>query len=313
MQLSGPLDRRRLVITIGNFSVLDFFDKNSLTSDTRRQFLSLSFMTYAAWDFASDARGYSWGGAAELYFDDWALRFARMSPPENPNQLPITLQLGRYYGDALELEHHHSFSGLDGAVRILGFRNREVMGRFDDAIQAFESNPADNAAACTSFNYGSQNAGAPDLCWVRKPNVKVGAGFDAEQHVTQDIGIFVRGMYSDGQTEVQAYTSTDRSLNFGALGKGSLWNRPDDVVGLGGGAGWISSSHARYLAMGGIDGFVGDGALTQAAETNFEAFYSVNLFKVFSVTADYQRIWNPGFNADRGPVNIFGLRLHGQY
>jgi hypothetical protein len=32
---------------------------------------------------------------------------------------------------------------------------------------------------------------------------------------------------------------------------------------------------------------------------------------IFSVaTADYQRIQNPCFNADRGPVNVFSVRLH---
>ena len=313
MQLAGPADRRRFVVTLGNFSALDFFDRNSFTNDTRQQFLSMSFMTYAAWDFASDARGYSWGGAAEFYFDDWALRFARISPPENPNQLPITLQLNRYYGDTLELEHQHQLFGLAGAVRVLGFRNREVMGRFADAIAAFEQDPADNAAGCTGFNYGSQNATAPDLCWARRPNVKIGIGVDIEQHITGDIGVFFRGMYSDGQTEVQAYTSTDRSINFGALGKGSAWGRPLDVAGLGGGAGFISSIHAQYLEMGGIDGFVGDGSLRQAAELNAELFYSVNLLRDFWVTGDLQRIWNPAFNADRGPLNVFGLRVHGQY
>ena len=52
MQLAGPADRRRFVVTLGNFSALDFFDRNSFTNDTRQQFLSMSFMTYAAWDFA---------------------------------------------------------------------------------------------------------------------------------------------------------------------------------------------------------------------------------------------------------------------
>jgi hypothetical protein len=35
---------------------------------------------------------------------------------------------------ALEIERQHQLFGLAGAVRVLAFRNREVMGRFDDAI-----------------------------------------------------------------------------------------------------------------------------------------------------------------------------------
>jgi hypothetical protein len=120
-------------------------------------------------------------------------------------------------------------------------------------------------------------------------------------------------MFSDGQTEVQAYTSSDRSLTVGALGRGSAWRRPADLAGVGTGVGWISSEHAEYLKLGGIDGFIGDGALRQAPEVDIELFYSVNFLKAFWLTGDYQRIWNPAFNADRGPVNVFGLRLHGQY
>jgi hypothetical protein len=313
LQLGGKVDRRRIVLTLGNFSILDFQDKNTFTSDTRQQFLSMGFMTYAAWDFASDARGYSWGVAAEFYYDDWAIRFARISPPQNPNQLPVGLRLDRYYGDSFEIEHQHKLLGREGVLRLLAFRNREFMGRFDDAIAAFLSDPGKNAAACTAFNYGSQNASAPDLCWVRKPNVKVGIGLNVEQHLTDDIGVFFRGMYSDGQTEVQAYTSSDRSVSLGALGKGSAWSRPADVAGVGAGAGWISRIHADYLRMGGIDGFIGDGNIHQATEVDIEVFYSLNFLHAFWLTGDYQRIWNPAFNADRGPVNVFGLRLHGQY
>ena len=313
LQLAGTVARRRIVVTIGNFSILDFFDKNTFTSDARQQFLSLGFMTYAAWDFASDARGYSWGGALELDFDDWAVRFGRISPPKNPNQLPVGLRLDRFYGDQLEVEHQHQVFGRAGAVRLLAYRNREDMGRFDDSIAAVASDPSKNAAACTSFNYGSQNATAPDLCWVRRPNVKIGVGLNLEQHLTDDAGVFFRAMFSDGDTEVQAYTSADRSISIGALGKGSLWGRTLDVAGAGVNVGWISAVHADYLRLGGIDGFIGDGGLRRAPEGNLEAFYSVNFLRAFWLSADYQRIWNPAFNADRGPVNVFGLRLHAQY
>jgi len=66
--------------------------------------------------------------------------------------------------------------------------------------------------------------------------------------------------------------------------------------------------------MGGIDAFVGDGRLRRAAEGVVDAFYSFNLLKAIWLTADYQLIWNPGFNADRsGPVNIFGTRIHAEF
>jgi hypothetical protein len=313
MQLGGRVDRRRITLTAGNFSVLDFFDRNALTSDPRQQFLNMGFMTHAAWDFAADARGYSWGAAVELAWDAWAVRFARMAPPADPNQLPLTFRLDRLYGDSLELEHQHDLAGQPGTVRVLAFRNRENMGRFDEAIAVFRADPGRNAAACTAFNFGSRNAGAPDLCWVRRPNVKAGIGVGVEQSVTSDAGVFARALYADGETEVQAYTSADRSISFGGTSRGSPWGRPRDLAGAGLAVAWISSAHADYLRLGGMDGFIGDGSLRAAPEAVVELFYSVSLLEAASVTLDVQRIWNPGFNADRGPVDVFGLRLHARF
>ncbi len=148
---------------------------------------------------------------------------------------------------------------------------------------------------------------------MRKPNDKLGIGLDVEQHVASDVGVFFRGMYSDGQSEVDAYNPADRSVSVGAVAKGSTWNRPFDVAGVGFGMSWISDEHARYLGMGGVDGFVGDGRIRQAAEGVVEAFYSVNLLRAVWLSADYQYLWNPGFNADRGPVHIIGWRVHAEF
>lgn len=314
MQLAAVADKRRLVLSAGNFTILDIFDRNSVTWDPRQTFFNMAFMTYSSWDFPSDARGYSWGGTAELYWDDWAWRIGRITPPQNPNQLPVDFRIWKFYGDQTEFEHDHVLLGKPGAVRLLGYRNQVHTGRFDDAIAAYQSDPAAyNATTCTSFNYNSGNATAPDLCWARKTNVKLGIGLNLEQYVTNDIGIFFRGMYSDGNTEVDAYNPADRSIAFGSVAKGSAWHRPFDVAGVGFGMSWISDEHARYLSMGGVDGFIGDGHLRQAAEGVVEGFYSVNLLKAIWFSADYQFMWNPGFNADRGPVNILGGRIHAEF
>lgn len=313
MQLGSVVDSRRLVLTAGNFTVLDVFDRNNVTWDPRQTFFNMAFMTHSAWDFAADARGYSWGAAAELYWDDWVLRLGRMAPPQNPNALPVYFGLWKYYSDALELEHDHVIFGQPGAIRILGYRNYELTGRFDEAIAAYKFDPNKNSAACTSYNYSSGNFTAPDFCWVRKPNEKLGIGINLEQYVAKNIGVFFRAMYSDGQTEVDAFDPADRSLTFGASAKGTLWERPFDIAGVGFGMSWISKIHAEYLAMGGVDGFVGDGRLRQGAEGVVEVFYSVNLLKAIWLAGDYQFLWNPGFNTDRGPVHIFGARIHAEF
>jgi high affinity Mn2+ porin len=314
MVLARSDKSRRLVFWLGNFAALDVFDRSS-APDAHRSFFNMAFMTYSAWDFAADARGYSYGGAAELFWDEWAIRVGRMAPPQNPNSLPVNLQLWKYYADDLELEHHHVLWGQPGAVRLLGYRNNEITGKFSDAIAAFQANPLENAGDCpsTSYNYGSGNFNAPDMCWVRKQNQKVGIGLNVEQFVTPDIGVYMRAMWSDGQTEVDAYDPADRSFTLGVVVTGGPWHRPLDVTGIGVGLSGISAIHAQYLEMGGVDGFVGDGALTPGAEGVAEAFYGVNFFKALWLAVDYQLLWNPGFNAARGPVNIFGAKAHAEF
>jgi high affinity Mn2+ porin len=313
MQLGTKYDSRRIDFAVGNFSLLDFFDQNAFGLDPRQGFLSMGFMTYGAWDFTADARGYSYGAVGELFWDKWEFRFARMIPPKNPNQLPLDFRFFKYYGDQVEIAHHYKVYHEDGAVRLLAYRNHEFMGRFSDAIAAFRADPEKNATTCTGFNYGSNNANAPDLCWARKPNVKLGVGAFAEQYVAKDVGIFARAMYSDGHSEVDAYLPDDRSLAVGSSAKGSLWSRPDDVAGAGIDLGWISNEHAQYLRMGGVDGFIGDGNIAARAEESEDVFYSVHVRSWMWFTGDYQHITNPGFNAARGPVNVFTVRVHGEY
>jgi len=86
-----------------------------------------------------------------------------------------------------------------------------------------------------------------------------------------------------------------------------------DLGGVGVNLAWISKEHAEYLAHGGVDGFIGDGSIKAAAETSLDVFYSVSVRKSFWLTGDFQHIVNPAFNADRGPVNVFSLRIHGEF
>lgn len=193
---------------------------------------------------------------------------------------------------------------------MLAYRNQERMGSFSDAINAVNLDPTQNAANCTNFNYESQNPYAPDMCWVRKGQTKMGIGINLEQQVYDDVGLFFRGMYSDGKTEVYSYTSTDQSISLGALVKGTRWGRAKDTVGIGYAQGWLSDSHVRYLALGGIDGFIGDGKIRYSPEQVVDIFYSYNIWNSLWLSADYQHIANPAYNADRGPVDVYSAKIH---
>ena len=310
MQLGATVRSRRLVLRVGKFSTIDFMDKNTFAGDIRRQFLNIAFMTHASWDFAADARGYTWGAEIEGHFDDLTIRAAHTTVPVNPNDLDIDFRFWKFYGDQVEIERAYALFGQPGAVRILGYRNQENMGVFKEAVAAYDSDPRKNAAACTSYHYDSTNSHAPDLCWVRRPTSKVGLGVNLEQAFGDQVGGFARGMYSDGRSEVYAYMSSDASLSFGAIAKGAAWKRPSDTVGAAMGMSWISDDHAQFLGRGGVDGFIGDGAIRHAMESVVEVFYSVRLLPPLWITADYQHITHPAYNADRGPVDLFGGRLH---
>jgi carbohydrate-selective porin OprB len=140
--------------------------------------------------------------------------------------------------------------------------------------------------------------------------VKTGLGVDAEQQVASDLGLFVRAMKADGKTETYAFTESDASLSAGLALKGERWTRAKDVVGLAVGADAISSAHRQYLERGGLTSFLGDGTLRYGRERMAELYYSAELGAGFVLTADVQRVVNPGYNMDRGPAAFYALRLH---
>jgi hypothetical protein len=72
----------------------------------------------------------------------------------------------------------------------------------------------------------------------------------------------------------------------------------------------ISGPHRDYLAAGGLGFFIGDGRLSYRTENIFEAFYSVGIVKEVWLSADFQRIFDPAYNSDRGPVSVASARFH---
>ena len=297
-QLAGLQDKNRIVLTVGNFSILDVFDPNTYAKDPRTQFMNWGNWTYAAYDYAADARGFGWGFATEWYRDDWVLRFGRMTGPKDPNGLPLDYAIGKHYGDQLEVEHAHTFYGRPGAVRVLGWRNRAVVASFNDALAWLNAHPG-------------QYTGPDALIAVRNgEKIKYGVGINIEQEISDSTGFFLRAMKADGRTETYAFTEVDGSFSSGFLIKGGNWGRAADTVGLSLMRNTLSDERRHFLETGGISFFIGDGKLNYRPEDIFEGFYSLNLGKEYWLTADYQRIQNPAYNADRGPIDVYAFRLH---
>lgn len=295
-QLAGMVDRTRIVVTAGNLAIIDIFDNSAFAHDARTQFMNWALLAHGAYDFAADSRGYTWGASAEYFWDDWVLRAGRFMQPAESNGLALDKHIFEHYGDQIELEHAHRISEQPGKIRLLAFRNKAKMGSFRDAL-------AD----------APNNGGIPDVSRVRSERTKIGFGVSAEQSLTSDIGVFTRGSWNDGASETYAFTEIERSISTGAIVQGGLWARDNDAVGVALVRNGLSAAHRDYLAAGGHGAFIGDGQLNYRPETIVEAYYSANVAKSAWVTLDYQRIANPAYNRDRGPVTIGSIRLHAQY
>lgn len=300
-QMAGWVDKNRVVLTVGNFSTLDVFDPNTYAKDPRTQFMNWGNWTYAAYDYAADARGFGWGFATEWYQDDWVLRFGRMTGPVNPNELAVDNSIFKHFGDQIEVEHEHSLGGRSGKVRVLGWRNRAKLASFTDALAWLKANPG---------NYTGPDA----LIAVRgSEKIKYGLGVNVEQEINENTGFFTRIMQTDGRTETYAFTEVDGSLSSGVIVKGNAWGRSEDGIGLSLMRNFLSADRRRFLEAGGISYFIGDTKLRYRPENIFEGYYSYGVAKGVWLTADYQRMQNPAFNADRGPINVYALRFHAEY
>jgi high affinity Mn2+ porin len=233
-QLAGMVDKRRLVVSVGNMSILDIFDNNAYAHDGRTQFMNWALSTYGAYDYAGDTRGYTWGAAAEYYYDDWVLRGGRFMVPLASNGQRLDTRITRFHADQIELQHDHTIRGQPGKIRVLAFRNQEFMGSFSDALA-----------------YAATNGGTPDVAQVRKASVKQGYGINLEQSLSSDLGFFTRASWNDGKTETFSFAEIERSLSVGLSLKGSRWRRNSDTFGLALVQNGLSQAHQTYLAAGG--------------------------------------------------------------
>ncbi len=289
-------DESQWVITLGNLSVIDLFDQNAYSHDPRRQFLNWSLVTHGAYDYAADARGYSWGAAVEYLTPNYSVRAGRFIQPRESNGLKLNPRIGRSFGDQIELELPMSNRFGQANLRVLAFHNQAVMGRFDDAL--------DVAQGAT-----------PAVSDVRRQRSKVGVGVALEQTLGEAGGVFARASWHDGKTETYSFTEIDRSISAGFLGNGKAWQRPADTYGLAFAINGLSKPHQAYLAAGGLGFFLGDGQLNYANERIVEAFYSFALPRLGTKINSYftlnaQHIQNPGYNSARGPATVIGARLH---
>ena len=292
---AGETTENRLVLTIGKFSVVDVFDTNKYAHDARNDFLNWGLIDTASYDYAANAWGYTYGAALEWYEGAWALRGGLFDLTIVPNSTHLDEHAHQYQFDA-EIERRYTLFGQDGAVRVTGFLSDGRMARYADAVAL------------------AMATGEPaDLALVRHFHARTGVSMNLEQALSDDLGLFARAGHSDPQFEAFEFTDMDTSVAAGLSLKGSRWSRKDDTVGLAVECGEASHDAIAYFNAGGLGILAGDGMLPHPGpETVIETYYSLPIGKYAHVTADYQFVDNPAFNRDRGPVSVFGLRLHMQ-
>jgi high affinity Mn2+ porin len=289
-QLGGAMPVRRFTVIAGKFSVTDYFDNNTYSHDPRSQFMNWAIMYNGAWDYPADVRGYTVGALSDLTERRWSLRAASVMEPTMANGPTLDTRVARNRGEVIEWEGRYKPRGRTGAFRALAFANRERAGTYREAIS------------------GADTAG---LGPTRRPGMlKYGFGLNLEQSLTPEIGVFSRYGWSDGKTESWAFTEIDRTISGGLALDGKLWKRAKDRIGIAGARNYLSGDHRSFLAAGGMGFIIGDGRLNYGPESIVEAYYSWSLTNWFTVTGDFQHVWDPAYNRDRGPVPVASIRLH---
>jgi len=300
-QLSGEKDVSRVTVQVGKFSVKDLFDGNDYAEDPRIDFLNWSIWASGAFDYPADKLGLTWGLTAELNRPRWAARAGYFLVGDVPNSNTFDMSLFSRGGYVGELEMRFKPYNRPGVLRLGSWLTSTFAGSYNQAVALAALNPSMSLTANDT------------IAQTRQGRIKYGFYLNLQQELSDDIGLFGRFSWNDGRTEINAFTDIDTSLSLGLSIKGTAWKRPDDRIGIAGALNQISADHSNYLAAGGLGILVGDGALSYAPENVVETYYAFQVVKGIVVTADYQFLNNPGYNAVRGPAHFFSGRLSARF
>jgi hypothetical protein len=287
---------RRIEFRIGKMTLPDFFDVNGPGSDSHLQFMNWTVDNNGAWDYAADTRGYTVGGLIEYDDRAWSLRYGLFAMPTVANGIDMDWAFSRAHAQNGEFELRHSFvPERKGTERLLFYANRANMGTYREAVNAFLAG-ADKTPNILLHEHFSA--------------LKYGFGYNAEQELTENLRVFGRFGWNEGQHESFAYTEVDQTAEAGADYVGNRWHRPADKIGLAVVSNAIKADHQNYLRLGGLGFLLGDGKLNYGRENIVESYYNWHAWRGLFYTVDVQHINNPGYNRDRGPAWVGAVRAH---
>jgi len=289
---------RRVELHIGRMGLPDFFDANTVGTDSHLQFLNWTVDNNGAWDYAANTRGYTDAAVIEYVDHAFTARYGIAAMSTVANGIDLQYQFRQANGQNVEFELRKSAlpnPKLKGAVRLLGFVNHANMGDYRQQNQAF------------------LRGGTPTPEIAAHPftsSVKYGIGLNAEQQVSENGRVYGRFGWNEGQHESFAYTEVDQMFAVGGDYSFKAFNRPNDKLGLTFVSNAIKKDHQTYLALGGKGFLLGDGRLNYAREDTLEGYYNLHIWKGVYYAFDAQFVEHPGYNQDRGPVLVESVRMH---
>ena len=293
---ASMVPERRVEFRIGKMTLPDFFDVNSVGSDSHLQFMNWTTDNNGAWDYAADTRGYTVGGLAEYDDRTWSLRYGIFAMPVVANGIDLDWAFSRANGQNIEFELRHGWvSRRKGVSRLLFYGNHAHMGVYREAVQAFLTGTDPTPTITAHEHFGA---------------LKYGIGYNTEQEVTANLSVFGRFGWNEGQHESFAYTEVDQTVSAGAEYFGSAWDRPNDKVAIAVVSNAIKRDHQNYLRLGGLGFLLGDGNLNYGRENIVESYYTLHAWKGMFYSVDVQHIDDPGYNRDRGPAWVGSVRTH---
>ncbi|MBV8632220.1 MAG: carbohydrate porin [Silvibacterium sp.] len=294
--LQSSMPRQRVELIFGKLGLPDYFDVNGVGSDTYLQFTNLAIGNAGTYEYAQDGHGYTLAAMLNYQGPRFGLRFAEALLPKfaNSNELDYDLRNTRQENIEADLAVY-PIPGHITQIRTLVFISHVELGNYREA---------DNA-------YLSGTDSTPDIALHRHPgSVKPGFDINLQQDLPSGFRAYFRYGWNHGLYESFVFTEMNDTVSFGLDLSGEAWHRKYDRVGSAFVNSGLAYYHREYLALGGIGLVLGDGKLNYGRESASETYYTAHLFAGLYVAAQISFINNPGFNRDRGPIIVPGLRAH---
>ena len=298
--LFEELPRRRLEVRFGKFSMPDFFDVNSVGSDTHFQFINWTTDNNGAWDYAADTRGYTVGVTADFEDRNWGFRFAEALMPKVANGIDLVWKPWQAHAENFEYELRHGL--IPKKVRRrppVGLHQLRQHGHLSRRHRQFEDTPPRSR---------SRFQKSPTI-----PGTSRASMVSASTSSRISCPTSPPSPASDGITARPNPSPTRKSIkpspkDWERTAPGGIASRIAPALPSSRNA--IKKDHQTYLADGGLGFLLGDGNLNYGRENILETYYTVHVWRGIYLAPGLQHIVNPGYNRDRGPVLVPSFRAH---